>query len=411
MTKERWSTVLFMGVLFLLIGTPFYKVGFPLWIGVVVSAIGAFGLAFKGERPIKINPFVFLVTAFFAMEFIWILFVQDQDNAFKNLLLKSSLLIIPWSLLAVNHGFNKKKFHVLFGSFFLSSIISGIVHFIFALRQTIENERLMIFYQDLSQWVHPGYFGILIALAIIVGLAIKYDSSPFLRFISKWIKPIGVVFLIAFLFLLSARMQIIAMIGIMLFYGTTLFFRKPERQKAILYSIILLILAGSSSAILFKHNKRISILYYGLQDLSMEPGQYLNSLETRLILWDIGLETALERPLLGHGTASTKTLITQKAEAIGHTQIVEKNMGVHNEFLDAWITKGVLGLLLLVIMIVHPFFQAIKNQNHFLVSVLILFGLTLLTESALEREMGVVLFATFVPLSMLYHQIKVNVGS
>ena len=311
----------------------------------------------------------------------------------------------------MNHGFNKKKFHVLFGSFFLSSILSGIVHFIFALRQTIENERLMIFYQDLSQWGHPGYFGILIALAIIVGLAIKYDSSPFLRFISKWIKPIGVVFLIAFLFLLSARMQIIAMIGIMLFYGTTLFFRKPERQKAILYSIILLILAGSSSAILFKHNKRISILYYGLQDLSMEPGQYLNSVETRLILWDIGLETALERPLLGHGTASTKTLITQKAEAIGHTQIVEKNMGVHTEFLDAWITKWVLGLLLLVIMIVHPFFQAIKNQNHFLVSVLILFGLTLLTESALEREMGVVLFATFVPLSMLYHQIKVNVGS
>jgi O-antigen ligase len=143
----------------------------------------------------------------------------------------------------------------------------------------------------------------------------------------------------------------------------------------------------------------------------MEPGQYLNSLETRLILWEIGLETALERPILGHGTASTKTLITQKAKIIGHTQIVEKNMGVHNEFLDAWITKGVLGLLLLVMMIVHPFFQAIKNQNHFLVSVLILFGLTLLTESALEREMGVVLFATFVPLSMLYHQIKVNVGS
>ena len=269
----------------------------------------------------------------------------------------------------------------------------------------------MIFYQDLSQWVHPGYFGILIALAIIVGLAIKYDSSPFLRFISKWIKPIGVVFLIAFLFLLSARMQIIAMIGIMLFYGTTLLFRKTGRQKAILYSIILLVLAGSSSAVLFKHNKRISILYDGLQELSMEPGQYLNSVETRLILWDLGLEIALERPLLGHGTASTKTLITQKAEAIGHTQIVEKNMGVHNEFLDAWITKGVLGLLLLVMMIVHPFFQAIKNQNHFLVSVLILFGLTLLTESALEREMGVILFATFVPLSMLYHQIKVNVGS
>lgn len=408
MTKDRWSNVLFAGVMFLLIGTPFYKVGFPLWIGVVLSAIGAIGLAFKGERTNIVVPFVYLVTSFFVMELIWTLFVPDRQNAVKNLLLKSSLLVIPWSLLAVNHGFSKKQFHILFGAFLLSSVLSGIVHLIFAVRQTIENERLMIFYQDLSQWVHPGYYGILIALAIIVGITIQFDANSIVRFLSKWIKPIAVLFLIGILFLLSARMQLIAMIIILLFSGTSLLIRKMGKRKATLYTILLLILAGTTSTLLFKHNKRINLLYTEMQDLTMDPGEYLNSVETRLVVWQLGLETALERPFLGFGTASTKTLIVEKATSIGHPQIVEKNMGVHNEFLDAWITKGILGLLTLLLMICQPLIQSIRNENHFLVSVLILFGLTLLTESALEREMGVILFATFVPLTMLYHQNKQN---
>lgn len=409
MTKDRWSNVLFAGVLFLLVGTPFYKVGFPLWIGVVLSAIGAIGLTIKGKRTKTIAPFVYLVTLFFALELIWIWFVPDQQNAVKNLLLKSSLLIVPWSLLAVDHGFAKKQYHVLFAAFLLSSILSGIVHLLFAIRQSIETERLMIFYQDLSQWVHPGYYGILIALAIIVGTMIQFDGNTLVRFLSKWIKPMGVIFLLGILFLLSARMQLIAMIVILLFSGTSLLVGKMGWRKATIYSMLLLILAGSGSALLFKHNKRINLLYTEMQDLTMDPGQYLNSVETRLVVWQLGLETALEKPILGFGTASTKTLIVKKATTIGHPQIVEKNMGVHNEFLDAWITKGILGLLVLILMLSQPLISAIKNQNHFLVSVLILFGFTLLTESALEREMGVILFATFIPLSMLYHQHKKHV--
>ncbi|MFT4524249.1 MAG: O-antigen ligase [Granulosicoccus sp.] len=410
MTKDRWSNVLFAGVLFLLIGTPFYKVGFPLWIGVVLSAIGAIGLTFKGEISKKIVPFVYLVTAFFVMELIWILFVPDQQNAFKNILLKTSLLVIPWSLLAVNHGFSRKQFHALFGAFLASSVLSGAVHLTLAIQQTIENQRLMIFYQDLSQWVHPGYYGILIALAIIVGITVKFDGNASVRFLSKWIKPIGVLFLIAILFLLSARMQLIAMIVIFLFSGTSLLIRKMGKRKATLYTILLLLIAGSSTALLFKHNNRINRLYSEVQDLTMKPGDYLNSVETRLVIWQLGIETAMERPFTGHGTASTKTLVVKKASTIGHLQIVQKNMGVHNEFLDAWITKGLVGLLLLIVTLGQPLVQAIRNQNHFLLSVLILFGLTFLTESALEREMGVILFATFVPLTMLYHQSKENVG-
>lgn len=81
-------------------------------------------------------------------------------------------------------------------------------------------------------------------------------------------------------------------------------------------------------------------------------GQAANtSIGTRLYLWSKALDAIELRPWLGYGKENTINMIQAWGVEINSTQILQLGLGhLHNEFLDAWTSHGLLGLMSLLIL-------------------------------------------------------------
>lgn len=83
-----------------------------------------------------------------------------------------------------------------------------------------------------------------------------------------------------------------------------------------------------------------------------DMGQVANtSIGTRLYLWSKALDAIELRPWLGYGKENTINMIQTWGLEINSTQILQLGLGhLHNEFLDAWTSHGLLGLMSLLIL-------------------------------------------------------------
>lgn len=67
----------------------------------------------------------------------------------------------------------------------------------------------------------------------------------------------------------------------------------------------------------------------------------------------------------------------------------------HNQFMDTLMATGIIGLVLLLIMLVLPFIQAVRDRNYLQLVFVVIIIVCALTESILERQMGLYFFCLF----------------
>lgn len=77
----------------------------------------------------------------------------------------------------------------------------------------------------------------------------------------------------------------------------------------------------------------------------------------------------------------------------------------HNQYLDTWMATGLLGLLLLLAMLVLPLVMSWRKRNIFSFLFLLMLMVSLLFESMLERQMGVVFTAVVYVYLLLFFQL------
>jgi O-antigen ligase len=87
------------------------------------------------------------------------------------------------------------------------------------------------------------------------------------------------------------------------------------------------------------------------------------SIGHRLAMWTFGARIAGERPLLGYGKDG---MIQRKAQAIAEgyaPKSIAEYVTLHNEFLNMWVTKGLLGVVALL-FVYGSAFRAFFQQRH-----------------------------------------------
>jgi O-antigen ligase len=75
----------------------------------------------------------------------------------------------------------------------------------------------------------------------------------------------------------------------------------------------------------------------------------------------------------------------------------------HNQYLQTWATFGLIGLFFLLGILAVSFKYSITSQNIFYVFLVLLLSLSMITESMLERQKGVVFFSFFLLLFAAYY--------
>ena len=282
MTLAPWSKVLFAGLVFLSIGLPFYKVGFPMWIGVALCGLSGLMLFIKGKRRDNPSAFTLLALSFFLAEIVWLIGTDDLNNGLQNILLKVSLILVPASLLAADHGLTNKHIRNVMFTMIGATAISALVRLGLAYQNSMAEGQWLMTYADLSNWVHPGYYGILVGAVIILCFWFM-NTTDGKRPIQPWVGIPLLIFLLAILLLLSARMQIIAVVALATLLGLFKLANGLNFRSLVVGAFAAACLCGTGYG-LYKFNPRLNTMVTELSAVSLNPGEHLNSIETRLVV-------------------------------------------------------------------------------------------------------------------------------
>lgn len=106
----------------------------------------------------------------------------------------------------------------------------------------------------------------------------------------------------------------------------------------------------------------------------------------RPLIYSNALNLIGQNPILGAGTGDVKQVMNDLYKSHG---ITEGNLNPHNQFLQTAIALGCVGLLLLLMIYFCFALRLFDRGAWLLVSAVLLSAVCMLTESVLERQMGV----------------------
>lgn len=144
---------------------------------------------------------------------------------------------------------------------------------------------------------------------------------------------------------------------------------------------------------------------------TFSAGDVSGSISVRLTLWDTGLHLGVEHPIAGAGTH--KEQLAAEAEDYIATQgyssrLLERFSHFHNEYIDAWATKGLPGLLALIALGVGLIWGSSPGTKAGLMLLVAVYAVGGLTQSLLSHGhgMGMLLIGALLLRTLSFEEIS-----
>lgn len=248
---------------------------------------------------------------------------------------------------------------------------------------------------QLISWLRSGYeFYYLhhsyMAVYIVAGLAFLYSECLFAE--SASVKKNLLVVLCAcclfpFLLLINSRTGSLGLVMLLVMCWVHLcFIRKKYRASFVM--LLSVVLIGCVSYITLPEKfKRLSA--------TTEQVAHGDKSDVRFAIMGNALTVVKENPVLGVGAGDIEDALTP---FYGSRADVYRP---HNQYLETWMATGVVGVVVLLLMMLVPMVNAFKRRRWLAVSIIIIFAVSILFESMLERQMGVSFFCVMMVLCVV----------
>lgn len=254
--------------------------------------------------------------------------------------------------------------------------------------------------------LHAIYFSLYVSMAVIYFL---YSFSEGNRN-HQIFHTISIAILLLTLVLLSSKT---------LFFGTILaviyWFVKglnySFKKKLIGGSIVLILASGVlmiDSPIKKRYAEILDSNWSTINQNQFEYNTELNGLTLRLIFWKQGLYILKENGavMLGIGTGDIQSILTDRYTEIGlytdensPNPVGYQTYNLHNQYMQELFASGILGLSIFIFLVLYFLIRNFKHNPYFFIY-FVIFSIFCLTESAFERQKGVVLFALLASISV-----------
>lgn len=256
-----------------------------------------------------------------------------------------------------------------------------------------------LFYHALSQGVgmHAAY----LSLYLLLSLVIVFTLFPVERFSQvggngKMAIMLCVLWLLLGVLLLASRMQqLILLMGLMGYVA----YRFSGKYG---WGISVLAGAGAMIVVLIallaipvnRERFKQAINYGNNYSISTQWGE----MQMRPLMWTCAWQTIQANPWIGVGLGDGQDVLQACYEERKFgtlTYLPDARYNAHNQAMETTIQLGVVGLLVLVISVAVPLVAAIRDRNHLYLLFVLIFFLSCLTESMLQRQSGILFFAFF----------------
>lgn len=345
-----------------------------------------FFLWFMGEKPkyyniLKPLPlYVYLGSLLFSF-----LISEDKIMALKLLERFTPFLLLPF--LIYNSNFKQKELRFFKQTLiFLTTLLALISLITLILFMAFNVDFVKSMDSNYLQWklprlisIHPTYLGYILSISLFLGLEELKKQNSF-----KPLFVITTIFISIYSVFLSSRVAVFTQVILWGYYiMTSVKFRK---HKFFLITLTALFFGMFS----WQSNYLKDKLLRGLED-------------ERFYSWKFALDNvSTSEFVFGQGVGKSKEILRKKLT-------IEKELpdnflawDFHNQYIKTYTDQGVLGVIFLFFIIVHPF--VIKNRH--LIVFCVIMAISMLTESILGVVKGIIFFSVIYSFFSLEKQFK-----
>lgn len=241
---------------------------------------------------------------------------------------------------------------------------------------------------------HPIYFGLFCSTA---SLWVIYAFDQYSKEL-KWLLGVSLFFMITLNFLIAAKMPLLIFVVGVLWIA----FKKVENKKRLIifYSLFLVSLFLMVEFIPSLNNRLSEVIGF-FDNVSNN-----NTILERYVVFNCSKMVFVQDFLTGIGSRNTQNLLDFCYVYFKFYKGYSIHLNSHNQYLTLGISYGI-GILLVFITCLYVLYKLIKN-NPYAIIYLTSSTLIMLTESILERQMGIYYFLFFGLLFLLPFQSKYN---
>ncbi len=396
-TIEKWSRFK--------IGEYFLFLGFLLSITFIkfapISVVFGCLLAidFKNTKTrfkslIQLKSPVFWLIAFYFVHVLGLLYTTNYNFAFSDLGMKASFLLFPVLFSFARFDFSLKS---LFQFLTVTLSLAAFSIFSFALGRMFYYEGFFkinyILENEVSLFYHRGYWSTYLSIFSAISLYFAIEYKHF-----RWINS-GAFLILTLVSLLTLSKAGALLLIILISVVFLQFILKKLSLKFKLLSIGSLLLIFS--LMLFSNNplsSRFNEIFNAFSTFKTENNPSDESNASRLIMWSTSTKLIKENFVLGVGSGDVKDALKAKNSKLGNTGVVKHNLNAHNQFLNTWVQIGLFGFIALCMIIFYQF----KATSNFEMKLLAFgFAFSMLFESFVESQAGIIPFALLTSLYLL----------
>lgn len=361
---------------------------------VILLLVNAVVKAFKAGRvgnsiltPLQ-KCFLLSCVAYVLVCAVSLFYTSNMEKGVSDALGKCTLLFSTVAFLISDYSYVKKiHLRAILYLFSVALIIRFIIRFIYLL-VAVHNGAALSSCIDFAfdPATHHSYVSMYVLLAMVF-LTMEMMAMP-----KKYIVfyALALLLMVTHLFCMQSRagllcLAIIAFIGLLMY----VFIHKKYFFGLLAFAGAVLLIIGITKFIPDFQTRMVSTAEAVMQ------GQRTDD---RFAIADGSLYVIKENFPWGTGIGDRMDELLLAYQVVGAQKPYDYQYNPHNQYLDAMMTEGLLGLLSFVAMLLMPVIYAIKKQNWLLLFFMIIVIENACFESILERQMGEIFFSLFVVL-------------
>lgn len=256
---------------------------------------------------------------------------------------------------------------------------------------------------------HPIYFGIQSLMMITLILAFRDEWSQ--KKLPRLLARLGILAAFLALIMTGSRSVWLAVpvIGILYLVSRVDQFKISYALKVSAIVLVSSVLLYQLPFVKDRWNEAIDEFHeYKISESVDDPAR-VSSLGARLEMWRAARLMIMENPMLGVGTGGFQTTATRYYEQGGWSIDITHRNGPHNQYLNSWASRGIVGLTVSVLILLAPFlycmhvrrdspFQDIRQLALACMMVVVIFAVAGLSDDSLEKKPLIILYLTTVTL-------------
>ncbi len=345
----------------------------------------------KKIKKVTSSKYALLFVGFYFLHVIGLTYTTNMDAAWFDLEVKLSLLIFP--LLIASKPYNKKEVSHLFIALTVGLVYSSVYMLTRSFSLYFTYGENTFFYEKFAVFVHTSYISMYLNIAICWLLISLFKKKQTNYLFTKAISLVLIVFFSVIVVLLASKTGILTLLlivfGLIIY---TIFIRKKYAVGVSGVAIFLISIFVINS---YVPNLKSRVDNFVQAFTTNQGNDTFNSTAIRMLIWESSAEVVKNNFILGVGTGDIKNELRNEYEKRGITNALEQNFNAHNEFLQVFVTLGVVGFLVLLLSLIFPLIKAVKTKSYLYLFFLLIVAINFFSESMLETQAGVLFYAFF----------------